>query len=117
AHGLAVVLGFEVSDGFVASSIVDMYAKFDKMKDARLVFDRVLDKDVVLFTALIVGYNQHDLDGEALEVFEDMVGRRIKPNEYTLASILVSCGNLGDLVNVWLRIPSRYLISLTMQAM
>ncbi|CAI8595509.1 unnamed protein product [Vicia faba] len=99
AHGLAVVLGFEVSDGFVASSIVDMYAKFDKMEDARLVFDRVLDKDVVLFTALIVGYNQHDLDGEALEVFEDMVGRRIKPNEYTLASILVSCGNLGDLIN------------------
>ncbi|KEH27938.1 pentatricopeptide (PPR) repeat protein [Medicago truncatula] len=99
AHGLAVVLGFEVSDGFVATGIVDMYAKFGKMKDARFVFDRVLDKDVVLFTALIVGYNQHGLDGEALEVFEDMVGSRIKPNEYTLASVLVSCGNLGDLVN------------------
>ncbi|AES95969.2 PPR containing plant-like protein, putative [Medicago truncatula] len=99
AHGLAVVLGFEVSDGFVATGIVDMYTKFGKMKDAQFVFDRVLDKDVVLFTALIVGYNQHGLDGEALEVFEEMVGRRVKPNEYTLASVLVSCGNLGDLVN------------------
>ncbi|KAJ1382146.1 Tetratricopeptide-like helical domain superfamily [Sesbania bispinosa] len=99
AHGLAVVLGLEVMDGFVASAIVDMYAKFDKMRDAHLVFDRVLEKDVVLFTALIVGYAQHGLDGEALEVFEDMVDRRIKPNEYTLASILISCGNLGDLVN------------------
>ncbi|XP_004512569.1 pentatricopeptide repeat-containing protein At5g65570 [Cicer arietinum] len=99
AHGLAVVLGFEVLDGFVATAIVDMYCKFDKMRDARFVFDRVLDKDVVLFTALIVGYNQHGLDGEALEVFEEMVGMRIKANEYTLASILVSCGNLGDLVN------------------
>ena len=99
AHGLAVVLGFEVSDGFVATGIVDMYAKFGKMKDAQFVFDRVLDKDVVLFTALIVGYNQHGLDGEALEVFEEMVGRKVKPNEYTLASVLVSCGNLGDLVN------------------
>jgi pentatricopeptide repeat protein len=99
AHGLAVVLGFEVSDGFVATAIVDMYAKFDRMRDARFVFDRVLDKDVVLFTALIVGYNQHGLDDEALEVFEEMVDRGIKPNEYTLASVLVSCGNLGDLVN------------------
>jgi len=47
-----------------------------------VVFDCVLDKDVVLFTALIVGYNQHGLDGEALEVFEDMFGSRIKPNVY-----------------------------------
>ncbi|CAJ2647338.1 unnamed protein product [Trifolium pratense] len=99
AHALALVLGFEVSDGFVATAIVDMYAKFDRMRDARLVFDRVLDKDVVLCTALIVGYNQHGFDGEALEVFEEMVDRRIKPNEYTLASVLVSCGNLGDLIN------------------
>ncbi|KAK7309587.1 hypothetical protein RJT34_06438 [Clitoria ternatea] len=99
AHGLAVVLGLEVLDGFVASALVDMYAKFDKMRDAHLVFDRVLEKDVVLFSALIVGYAQHGLYGEALEVFEDMVNRGVKPNEYTLASILISCGNLGDLVN------------------
>ncbi|KAK7307273.1 hypothetical protein VNO77_40183 [Canavalia gladiata] len=99
AHGLAVVLGLEVLDGFVASALVDMYAKFDKMRDAHLVFDRVLEKDVVLFTALIVGYAQHGLDGKALEVFENMVNRGVKPNEYTLASVLISCGNLGDLVN------------------
>ncbi|TKY69974.1 Pentatricopeptide repeat-containing protein [Spatholobus suberectus] len=99
AHGLAVVLGLEVLDGFVASALVDMYAKFDKMRDAHLVFHRVLEKDVVLFTALIVGYAQHGLDGEALEVFEDMVNRGVTPNEYTLACILISCGNLGDLVN------------------
>ncbi|XP_027361760.1 pentatricopeptide repeat-containing protein At5g65570 isoform X2 [Abrus precatorius] len=99
AHGLAVILGLEVLDGFVASALVDMYAKFDKMKDAHLVFDRVLEKDVVLFTALIVGYAQHGLDREALGVFEDMVNRGVKPNEYTLASVLISCGNLGGLVN------------------
>ncbi|XP_027913201.1 pentatricopeptide repeat-containing protein At5g65570 [Vigna unguiculata] len=99
AHGLAVVLGLEVQDVFVASALVDMYAKFDKMRDAHLVFHRVLEKDVVLFTALIVGYAQHGLDGEALEVYEDMVNRGVKPNEYTLACILISCGNLGDLVN------------------
>ncbi|KAK7407184.1 hypothetical protein VNO78_08886 [Psophocarpus tetragonolobus] len=99
AHGLAVVLGLEVLDGFVATALVGMYAKFDKMRDAHLVFRRVFEKDVVLFTALIVGYAQHGLHGEALEVFGDMVNRGTKPNEYTLACILISCGNLGDLVN------------------
>ncbi|CAL0311842.1 unnamed protein product [Lupinus luteus] len=99
AHGLAVVLGLEVLDEFVATAIVDLYAKFVKMRDARSVFDRVLDKDVVLCTALIVGYTQHGLDRAALEVFEEMVDRGINPNEYTLASILISCGNLGDLFN------------------
>ncbi|MED6137998.1 hypothetical protein PIB30_070218 [Stylosanthes scabra] len=98
AHGLAVVLGLEVLDGFVASAIVDMYAKFGRMRDAGLVFQRVSDKDVVLCTALIVGYSQDGFNGEALEVFEDMVGRGVKANEYTLASVLISCGNLGDLV-------------------
>ncbi|XP_057448582.1 pentatricopeptide repeat-containing protein At5g65570 [Lotus japonicus] len=99
AHGLAVVLGLEVLDVFVASALVDMYAKFDRMRDAHLVFDRVLEKDVVLFTALIAGYAQQGLDGEALEVFREMVDRRVKPNEYTLASTLASCGNLVDSIN------------------
>ncbi|XP_060675066.1 pentatricopeptide repeat-containing protein At5g65570 isoform X2 [Ziziphus jujuba] len=97
AHGVSVVLGLEVSNAFVGSALVDMYAKFGKMKDARLVADRVMDKDVVLFTALIVGYNQHGDGGEALDVFGNMIKQGIKANEYTFASILITCGNLEDL--------------------
>lgn len=97
AHGLSVVLGLEVSNVFVGSALVDMYAKFGKMKDAHLVSDRVIDKDVVLFTALIVGYNQHGNGLEALDVFENMINQGIRANEYTIASILITCGNLKDL--------------------
>lgn len=99
AHGLSVVLGLEVSNVFVGSALVDMYAKFGRMKDARLVSNRVGDKDVVLFTALIVGYSQHGDDGGALEVFGNMINQGIKANEYTFASILITCGNLEDLSN------------------
>ncbi|XP_052190836.1 pentatricopeptide repeat-containing protein At5g65570 [Diospyros lotus] len=96
AHGLSVVLGFEVSSVFVGSALVDMYAKFGTMQEARLVADRVLEKDVVLFTALIVGYSQCGENGEAMVVFREMISKGIKPNEYTFASILISCGNLED---------------------
>ncbi|KAJ0098497.1 hypothetical protein Patl1_20996 [Pistacia atlantica] len=73
AHGLSVVLGVEVSNVFVGSALVDMYSKFGKMRDAKLVADQVVEKDVVLFTALIVGYSQQRADCEALSVFV-MVG-------------------------------------------
>ncbi|KAF5178271.1 Pentatricopeptide repeat-containing protein [Thalictrum thalictroides] len=97
AHGRLVVYGLEVSNLFVGSALVDMYSKFGKMGDARLVFDCIGEKDVVLVTALIVGYTQHGEDGEALEVFRDVVIEGIKPNEYTFSSVLIACGNLADM--------------------
>ncbi|PKI61449.1 pentatricopeptide repeat-containing protein At5g65570 [Punica granatum] len=96
AHGLAVVLGLETSNVFVGSALVDMYAKLGEMRDARSVCDRVWDQDVVLLTALIVGYAQKGEDVEALEVFSDMVRKGIRPNEFTFSSTLVSCANFGD---------------------
>ncbi|XP_042508655.1 pentatricopeptide repeat-containing protein At5g65570 [Macadamia integrifolia] len=97
AHGRLVVSGLELSNVFVGSALVDMYSKFGRLRDARLVADRVVDKDVVLVTALIVGYTQHGSDNEALDVFCSMVKEGIKANEFTFASILIACGNLQDL--------------------
>lgn len=97
AHARLVVSGMELANVFVGSALVDMYAKFGKLRDARLVADRVVEKDVVLVTALIVGYTQHGEDCEALEVFDNMVIEGIKANEFTFASILIACGNLTDL--------------------
>ena len=96
AHGQSVILGLGVSNVFVGSALVDMYAKFGKMRDARLVSDQVVGKDVVLYTALIVGYSHHGEDGESLQVFKDMTRKGIDANEYTLSSILVCCGNLKN---------------------
>ncbi|KAK4781048.1 hypothetical protein SAY87_017154 [Trapa incisa] len=96
AHGRAVILGLETSNAFVGSALVDMYAKLGEMKVAKLVCDGVFEQDVVLLTALIVGYAQKGEDLMALEVFLDMVRKGIRPNEFTFSSTLVSCANLGD---------------------
>ncbi|KAK9109066.1 hypothetical protein Sjap_017126 [Stephania japonica] len=96
AHGLLVVLGVEVSNAFVGSGLVDMYAKFGRLRDARLVSDCVVEKDVVLLTALIVGYTQHGENCKALEVFRDVVAVGIKANDFTFSSIPIACGDLGD---------------------
>ncbi|XP_062100630.1 pentatricopeptide repeat-containing protein At5g65570 [Humulus lupulus] len=96
AHGMSIVLGLEVSNKFVGSALVDMYAKLGKMKEAHLVADRVMSKDVVLLTALIVGYTQHGDGQKALKVFGEMIRQGINANEYTFASILITCGNVED---------------------
>ncbi|MBW1279545.1 hypothetical protein KYD79_27630, partial [Escherichia coli] len=35
SHGLAVILGLEVSNVFVGSALVDMYVKFGKTREAK----------------------------------------------------------------------------------
>ncbi|CDY60359.1 BnaCnng36120D [Brassica napus] len=99
SHGLAVVLGLEVSNVFVGTALVDMYVKFGKTREAKLVLDRVEEKDVVLITALIVGYSQKGEDAEAVKAFRSMLGKGVQPNEYTYASVLISCGNLKNVSN------------------
>ncbi|XP_021714028.1 pentatricopeptide repeat-containing protein At5g65570-like [Chenopodium quinoa] len=94
AHGKAVVLGLEVSNVFVGSALVDMYAKLGQMRNAHLVVDRVVEKDVILFTTLVVGYVQNGEDCEAMKAFNQMIKEGVKANEYTFTSLLVSCGNL-----------------------
>ncbi|KAJ4975075.1 hypothetical protein NE237_000181 [Protea cynaroides] len=51
---------------FVGSSLLDMYAKAGRIYEARGVFDRLPERDVVSCTAIIVGYAQLDLVEEAL---------------------------------------------------
>ncbi|XP_010519087.1 PREDICTED: pentatricopeptide repeat-containing protein At5g65570 isoform X2 [Tarenaya hassleriana] len=98
-HSLAVILGLEVSNVFVGSALVDMYVKFGKTSEAKLVLNRMKEKDVVLFTALIVGCSQNGEDLEAVNLFKSMAAEGVKGNEYTYSSVLTSCGNLKDIDN------------------
>lgn len=97
AHGILVVLGLDAANAFVGSSLVDMYAKFGRLGDARKVYDGIYEKDVVCATALVVGYSRNGMDREAIRAFEGMVSLGVKANDFTFSSVLVSCGNLGEL--------------------
>lgn len=95
-HGLLVTLGLDAKSAFVGSSLVDMYAKFGRLGDARKVYDRISCKDVVCSTALITGYSQSGMDREAIRVFGDMFNLGVKPNDFTVSSVLMSCGSLEE---------------------
>eukprot|EP01018_Ginkgo_biloba_P031865 Gb_04144 [translate_table: standard] len=88
--------GFQ-SDVFVGSALVDMYVKCGNIEDARHVFDKMPERNVVSWNALMAGYVQNGHGEEALALFHEMLRLGIQPNEFTFATILPACANLAAL--------------------
>eukprot|EP01018_Ginkgo_biloba_P022701 Gb_16848 [translate_table: standard] len=88
--------GFQ-ADAFVESALVNMYAKCGSIEKARQVFDKMSQRNVVSWTAMIVGYVKNGQGVEALKLFRDMQLEGVKPNLNTLASVLPACANSAAL--------------------
>ncbi|KAK1315765.1 putative pentatricopeptide repeat-containing protein [Acorus calamus] len=82
---------------FVGSALVDMYSKCHKVRSAEAVFKSMKHKNLVSWTALIVGYGQNGLSEEAVRVFCEMQRYGIDPDDVTLGSVISSCANLASL--------------------
>jgi pentatricopeptide repeat protein len=83
----------------VENALITMYAKCGTIDSSRLVFDKMIERDVISWTALIVGYVQKMHDEEALKLFCQMQQEGMEPNQFTFATILSACGSLGALEN------------------
>ncbi|XVF14366.1 hypothetical protein REPUB_Repub09cG0052700 [Reevesia pubescens] len=83
----------------VRNALVDMFAKCGSMEEARLVFDGMVERDVVTWTSLI---NVYILNGDvraALRFCSLMVLEGVRPNSITLASLLSACGESKNLMD------------------
>ena len=59
--------GFLLRDScIVASTLVDMYVKCGSLAEAENVFNKLVHKDIVLWTVLISGYVEHGYGEKAL---------------------------------------------------
>ncbi|KAJ8573378.1 hypothetical protein K7X08_009889 [Anisodus acutangulus] len=70
-HNHVLKRGFS-SNLYVATSLVDMYGKFGEMGFARKMFDEMLERSSVSWTALIGGYLKCGCMGIAEELFDAM---------------------------------------------
>lgn len=85
------------NDAFVGSVVIDMYGKCGFKELARLVFDSIVDKCVVVWTALIASYICNECPSPAIEVFREMIYEGIEPNCVTLSSLISACSQIADL--------------------
>ncbi|CAN6580183.1 unnamed protein product [Malus baccata var. baccata] len=96
-HGFYVETGRVQWDVYVGSALLDMYMKCGYHDDARKVFKELPSKNVVSWSALIAGYVQCKRYKDALLVLKYMLSEHVKPNQFTLTSVLTSCADLGAL--------------------
>ncbi|KAG9459220.1 hypothetical protein H6P81_003728 [Aristolochia fimbriata] len=80
----------------VSTAILEMYVKCGAVDEARNEFDKMPQRDIVAWSAMIAGYAQNGRSEEAIELFEQMKFRNFKPNEVTLVSVLSACAQLGS---------------------
>nr|GEV48899.1 hypothetical protein [Tanacetum cinerariifolium] len=75
----------------------DLDTKCDDLNAARLVFDSMMDRTYVTWTAMIGGYAEKgDLD-KALTFFDSLEATGLKPDLVTLLNLIAGCGKTGAL--------------------
>lgn len=95
------------------TSLIDMYSKCQKVKVARSVFDRLLEKNLVCWNSMILGHCLHGNPEDGLHLFEDMISstkldgevelvhsgrsQTLLPDEITFVGILCACTRAGML--------------------
>ncbi|KAL2469685.1 putative Pentatricopeptide repeat-containing protein [Abeliophyllum distichum] len=106
-HGCIMRLGFD-DNMYVASSLMDMYAKCGNIRIARWLFDKMETQDAISWTAMIMGYALHGHACEAILLFTKMEMQGVKPNSVSFVAVLTACSHAGLVDEAW-----KYLRSMT----
>lgn len=91
-HQEMVIRGAERNQ-LAASSLIGMYAKCGYMAEAREVFDKLTEPDLISWNTLITGYAEHGLSEEILNSLEKM---RVSANSVTYINSLKACKSTGS---------------------
>lgn len=95
-HCLAIKTGF-FSNVYVGSSLVTFYGKCGELDKAYKVFEEMPVKNVVSWTTIIAGFAQRWQIDMCLELYNMMKNLTVKPNDFTLTSLLRACTGSGAL--------------------
>ncbi|XP_043702638.1 pentatricopeptide repeat-containing protein At2g42920, chloroplastic [Telopea speciosissima] len=79
------------------NSMIMGLAKSGQVEESRRLFDKMPMRSRVSWNSMISGYVRNGRLKEALDLFHLMQKERIKPDEFTLVSLLSACSGLGAL--------------------
>ncbi|XP_073034029.1 pentatricopeptide repeat-containing protein At4g21065 [Primulina eburnea] len=95
-HCCAVKDGFE-SLVFVQNSLVHFYGACGRADSAFQLFETMPDKNLVAWNSVVNGYALNGRPNETLTLYKKMVLDGVKPDGFTLVSLLTACAELGAL--------------------
>lgn len=85
-------LGTDVS---MTNSLISMYSKCKKVDIAADIFSKLQGKTLVSWNAMILGYAQNGRVNEALNYFCKMRSKNIKPDSFTMVSVIPALAELS----------------------
>lgn len=84
-------------DPYVASAMVELYAKCGCFKEAKRVFSSLRDRNSVSWTVLIGGFLQYGCFSESVELFNQMRAELMAVDQFALATLISGCCNTMDI--------------------
>ncbi|KAI3989839.1 hypothetical protein MKX01_040809 [Papaver californicum] len=78
-----------------------MYFKCCNPYDARQVFDKASERNVITWSSLIAGYGQHGRVKDVFELFRRMIDEGLKPSYVTFLAVLSACSHGGLVDEGW----------------
>ncbi|CAD5172365.1 unnamed protein product [Musa acuminata subsp. malaccensis] len=85
----------------LCNALVDMYVKSGDFGAAERVFHGMPARDVISWTALILGHGLNGHADVALKLFDEMCTQGIQPNSVTFLGVLSACGHGGLVEKAW----------------
>ncbi|XP_073276656.1 pentatricopeptide repeat-containing protein At3g49170, chloroplastic [Primulina huaijiensis] len=83
------------SDNCVGNSVISMYAKNDRMDDARKAFELLFEKNLVSYNAMIDGYTQNLESNEAFELYNQTKISGTGVDAFTFTSLFSGAASIG----------------------
>ncbi|XP_022864329.1 pentatricopeptide repeat-containing protein At4g22760, partial [Olea europaea var. sylvestris] len=84
-----------VMDDHLATSFMDLYVKCGSIDKAYKLFHGLRKKDLVAYTAMILGCGINGMAEDAIKLFEEMMDSEINPNLVTFTGILTAYNHVG----------------------
>lgn len=94
-HAYAWRKGYS-SDSFVSNALVTLYGRCGSIPDAEVVFDGLLQGNVVSWTAMLAVFVEQGQAVMAVELYRRMLEEGVSPNSRTFVSLLQACGILAE---------------------
>ncbi|XP_049385157.1 pentatricopeptide repeat-containing protein At3g20730 isoform X2 [Solanum stenotomum] len=95
-HSHLITTGFP-SNVHLGTKLIIFYTMSGDMVSARKIFDKLPERNVVSWTALLSGYSQNGDSQESLNVFVAMRREGVRANQFTYGSVLRACTSVSGI--------------------
>lgn len=93
-----IVAGSEHKDDLmVNTALINMYGKCGDLQSAEAIFDRISERDVVVWSSMVAAYAQNGRDEDALDLFHQVQLSSVVLDSITYVCALNACSNLSCL--------------------